>query len=231
MKVLDLFSGLGGWSNAFKDRGHKVVTLDIEQKFNPTICTDIMKVKPEEILEGYGEFDIILASPPCNCFSVASVYRHWDKDTRMPKDEQTYESIKLVGHTINLILNMFPRWWILENPRGMLRNVLGKPSATIFYGAYGLKVLKPTDLWGRLPNIKWKQPVKWEKAPRGSHSGVQGIDAKYVKANQRWGRWRQDDKTIRTPELRALVPYELSMAICIHCEKKLKGEKQDVTKV
>lgn len=118
MKVLDLFSGLGGWSAAFKDRGHDVITVDIEKKFNPTICKDIMQVTPNDF-NGY-KFDVILASPPCNCFSVASVYHHWDKDTKMPKDQATYESIKLVGHTIDLILNLFPRWWILENPRGML---------------------------------------------------------------------------------------------------------------
>ena len=42
MKVLDLFSGLGGFSQAFKDRGHKVTTLDNNPEFNPDICIDIM---------------------------------------------------------------------------------------------------------------------------------------------------------------------------------------------
>lgn len=37
MRVLDLFSGLGGWSAAFRDRGHEVITLDIEPKFKPDI--------------------------------------------------------------------------------------------------------------------------------------------------------------------------------------------------
>jgi len=48
MRVLDLFSGLGGWSQAFKDRGHEVVTVDIAPKFAPIICKDIMELTPEE---------------------------------------------------------------------------------------------------------------------------------------------------------------------------------------
>lgn len=28
MEVLDLFSGLGGWSKAFQDRGHTVVPVE-----------------------------------------------------------------------------------------------------------------------------------------------------------------------------------------------------------
>lgn len=35
MKVLDLFSGLGGWSAAFKDRGHTVFTVDVHPDFKP----------------------------------------------------------------------------------------------------------------------------------------------------------------------------------------------------
>ena len=220
MKVLDMFSGLGGFSQAFKDRGHDVVTIDIEKKFNPTICTDIMKITPKELIEGYGEFDIVLASPPCNCFSVASEYRHWDKKTKKPKDQQTREAIKLIGHTINMIMNLQPRFWILENPRGMLRNVLGKPTVTTFFASWGHWALKPTDLWGVHPEIDWKKPKKWEKAPRGSKTGVQGINGnKYQKAYP-----ENMSMKVRKPELRALIPYELSMAICIACEKELNRE-------
>ena len=32
MNVLDLFSGLGGWSAAFVERGHEVVTVDMLAK-------------------------------------------------------------------------------------------------------------------------------------------------------------------------------------------------------
>jgi hypothetical protein len=208
MRVLDLFSGLGGWSQAFKDRGHEVVTVDINPKFNPTIVADVMNLTPKDF-EKYGQFDIILASPPCNCFSVASVYRHWDKDTKRPKDEETRHAIRLVGHTIWLILNLQPRWWILENPRGMMRKVLGKPVVTTYFASWQTEndnrkpVFKATDLWGVIPEgIKWKKPKTWQDAPRGARTGTQGI---------------------KDAELRAKIPYGLSLAVCLACERELKS--------
>lgn len=225
MKVLDLFSGLKGWSEAFEDRGHKVTTVDIEPRFKPTILNDIMNLTPKDF-EKYGQFDIILASPPCNCFSVMSISRHWNKD-KTPK-EDTKKAIQMIGHTIELILNLHPRWWILENPRGMMRRVLGKPSVETTFAAWlTLKdiefmssksgkehfnknyfVKKPTDLWGVIPKrVKWKEPKKWEYAPRGSRKGIQGI---------------------KRADLRAKIPYGLSLAICLACEKEITniGDKR-----
>ena len=57
MNVLDLFSGLGGWSAAFKDRGHAVTTLDIEPKFKPDIVKDILEIKS---IAEIGKFDLYL---------------------------------------------------------------------------------------------------------------------------------------------------------------------------
>ncbi len=215
MWLLDLFSGLEGWSQAFKDRNHSVITVDINPKFNPTISADVMNLKASDFSD-YEPFDIILASPPCNCFSIASVYRHWDKKTKRPKDEATRQAIRLVGHTIKLILDLQPKWWILENPRGMLRRVLGKPQVTTYFASWYSTLekyisdkafhdkrkpnLKPTDLWGVLPEIKWNNPLKWESAPRGSRKGTQGITDR---------------------DLRAKIPYGLSMAVCLACEKQL----------
>jgi len=219
MKVLDLFSGLEGWSKPFKDRQHEVATVDINPKFHPTISSDIMNLTSKDF-DGYGQFDIILASPPCNCFSIASVYRHWDKNTKRPKDKATYDSIDLVAHTLELILTLHPRWWILENPRGMLRKILGKPQVTTYFASWQSweelneshsafhdnrkSCFKPTDLWGVLPNVKWNEPLEWAKAPRGSKEGTQGITDR---------------------DLRAKIPYALSLAVCLACEKQLgKGD-------
>jgi len=212
MKVLDLFSGLCGWSAAFKDRGHEIVTVDNNIKFKPTICIDVMELEADAFRE---HFDVILASPPCNCFSIASVYRHWDKNKK-PKDKQTKEAIKLVAHTLKLIIELNPRFWFLENPRGMLRKVIGMPTVTTYYAGYGTPYLKPTDIWGPHPKIEWNKPTKWIKAPRGSKTGIQGIDGKYIKAYP-------DDmgKILRVPELRAIVPYALSQAVCLACEREL----------
>jgi site-specific DNA-cytosine methylase len=211
MKVLDLFSGLGGWSQAFKDRGHDVVTVDIEKKFNPTICKDIMQISQSDF--NGSKFDVILASPPCNCFSVASIYRHWNEDKTI-KDNGELEAIRVVLHTIELIQALKPKFWVMENPTGMLRKVIGFPHYEISQCRYGRKIMKPTDLWGRLPEsfiAKKCNPgnADHEKASRSSKSGVQGINNSFSNLG------------MRGKDERAKIAYGLSYSVCIACEKEI----------
>ena len=208
MKVLDLFCGLKGWTSAFEERGHEVITVDIEGKFNPTITKDIMLCTIEDFKQ-YLPFDLVLASPPCNCFSVASIYRHW-KDGQ-PKDEQTRQSIRLVQHTFDLIKEINPKWWLVENPRGMLRTVIGKPNYEITQCQYGRSIMKPTDLWGKLPASFIPKRCKngascHERASRGSRKGVQGINNSFSNLGS------------KGKELRAKIPYGLSLEVCKYCE-------------
>jgi len=193
LKVYDFFSGLGGFSQAFLDRGHTVVRYDNDKKFAEvphTIIKDIWNLTERDLSNP----KIILASPPCNHFSVAAVYHHWPKG--IPTKE-TLEQVELVKHTIKIIKEANPKYWILENPRGMLRNVIGKPQKTIPMCAYGKEAYKPTDLWGVFPPIDWKMPMKWEKAPRGSKLGVQGYN---------------------DPAVTAMIPYDFSLAVCLAVE-------------
>jgi len=220
-----MFSGLGGWSAAFRDRGHHVVTIDRDFRFNCTYTRDIGQLTS---LSQFGEFDAILASPPCENFSIASVYIHWKGNQ---PDLKAQQSIALVNHTLQLIEMASPRFWIMENPRGMLRKVIGKPQAEISMCQYGTPYMKPTDLWGILPTgfepkrcaPKRSPPAWWktteenanlcshEVPPRGSKTGVQGIGSKKQSliASQ-----------MRAPSLRALIPYGLSEAVCLAMEEE-----------
>ena len=198
MEVVDLFSGLGGFSQAFMDRGHKVERYDFDEKFKDiphTTIKDVLELTPIDLEHA----DIILASPPCNHFSIASVYHHWPKGE---PTEATLEQIKLVKHTACIIKEADAEHDIMENPRGKMRDprVLGKPDMTTFWGAWGATWLKPTDLWGKLPPIDWrsKDCATWEKAPRGSKKGIQG--------------------QVGNPALRALIPYDFSLAVCLAAE-------------
>ena len=56
MNELDLFSGLEGASIGFKERGHKVVTVDNNPSFKPTLVADILTLRAPE-LEPYGPFE------------------------------------------------------------------------------------------------------------------------------------------------------------------------------
>jgi len=84
---LDLFSGLGGFSAAFRDSGRwDVTTVEIEEKFDPDVVADVMDLRPSDLLGILGEYDylVIVASPPCTVFSPAGNHDLWDMDAKEP---------------------------------------------------------------------------------------------------------------------------------------------------
>lgn len=197
MRVLDLFSGLGGWSAAFRDRSHRVTTLDLDPRFGADHVRDLMTVG--DLADLGGPFDVVLASPPCECFSVMTIGKNWMGGPKgyIPKRPQTELALRLAWHTFDLIDRYRPTWYALENPRGMLRKVAPRPpDATTWYCRWGMPYAKPTDLW---TNLNGGMGVGWpscrpggldhEMAPRGADAGVQARrrpdgrkDTRYIRA-------------------------------------------------
>lgn len=215
LKVIDLFSGLGGFSQAFLDRGHDITRYELDELFKDIPCT-IIKDVYDLTSNDLKNVDIILASPPCTHFSVAALYHHWPK--RIPT-KATLEQIELVKHTIKIIKGAKPQYWILENPRGMLRKVIGKPAITQYWGSWGMNCLKPTDLWGKFPPIDWrtKEIAKYEYAPRGSKKGIQGKTPLHKRKGFSWNIKRDSAE-------RALIPYDFSLAVCLAVEGNSQQE-------
>lgn len=160
LRVLDLFSGLEGWSTPFRERGHECVTLDLEPAFGPTIAADILEVKPELIIEAFGGHrpDIVLASPPCEAFSVLTIGRNWTgpkaNPPHHPKTEKAELAERIVRATFALIDALEPAAWLVENPMAKLRKlsvVSGLERRSVTYCQYGHPFRKPTDLWGGFP--------------------------------------------------------------------------------
>ena len=71
MKILELFSGTGSVGKVFRENGHHVISLDIENSnhSNRHIKISILDWDYTEFAKGH--FDYIHASPPCNTFSQA----------------------------------------------------------------------------------------------------------------------------------------------------------------
>jgi hypothetical protein len=188
LRVLDLCSGLGGASRAFADRGHEVITVDINRKFKPTIVADVRHFTGFE-----NSFDVVLAGPPCQGFSLAGLGYHW----RHGPDRAVEEGLSIVKACFRIIREVQPRYYVLENPRGMLRRLIGLPTETIYYCSYGHPLQKPTDLWHNLP-VSLKRPCAPHlRSPRG------------LNAMRDWER---------DPAVRSLWPYKLSLAVCLACE-------------
>jgi len=193
--IFDFFAGTGSSTQAFEDSGHTVIKVELDEYFDAHE-RDIMTLTADYLLTKYGKPDFIWASPPCTAFSVASIGHHWNTD-RTPKTEAASFNQLLVAKTLELINELKPKAWLMENPRGMLRTlpvVQGLKRRTVTYCAYGDSRMKPTDLWGELDNWTQREPCKagmpcHEAAPRGSRTGTQGL---------------------KNAKERSRVPYELS---------------------
>lgn len=207
MRILDLFAGIGGERRRPKieARGHELVTLDLEPRFGCTITADILEMTPAKL----GVFDFVWASPPCEAFSVASIGCHWGGGCcqYQPKTARAVLSIKIAEHTRNLLLAMNAhKDFLIENPRGVLRSLpclAGLPRVSVTSCRYGDTRMKPTDLWGTVPN--WvPRPMchnghpDHERAPRGAKTGTQGIKGAAERAVVPWELWRDLLRAIET---------------------------------
>ena len=192
MKVLELFAGSRSVGKAAESLGFEVFSSDVNDFENINYAVDILNFDISKI-----PFtpDVIWASPPCTYFSVASIGKHWNKD-HTPKSENALKGVAFVKKTLDIINELKPKFWFIENPRGKLRKlqvVKGLPRTTVWYCTYGDTRAKPTDIWTNnlrsLLNPDGWQPrpechngnknCHHEPAPRGSITGTQGMKGNY----------------------------------------------------
>ena len=187
MKVLDLFCGTKSIANAFEAKGHEVYTIDWDEKFNPSLSADIGTLTAQDIIDLCGGIpDVIWASPDCTTYSVAAISRHRRKDageSLTPISDYAKRCDEVNKHLIELIKELNPQFWFIENPRAGLRKMgfmKDLPRYTVTYCQYGENRQKPTDIWTNHPNPRFKPPCKpgascHEAAPRGSKTGTQAL--------------------------------------------------------
>ena len=236
MRVLDLFSGLGGWAEPFRDRGHEVITLDNDPRFGCDITTDVRDFHPSTLP---WRPDVVVASPPCERFSTLTFQRGYfrmiDGQPRAVTPEG-HEAVGLVRRTWAIITDAHPTFYVIENPRALLRRLMPQMMTptherrTVWYCHLGSPVAKPTDLWGRFPesfslppschNRRPEHPrgcccLDHNPAPRGSRTGTQG------EGSPGWTSWSGDRHDPDRSALRAKVPYRLGELLAIAAERDL----------
>lgn len=185
MKTIELFCGTKSFSKVAENLGHSVFTIDNEPQFQPHMCRDILNMD----FSHFKDINILWASPPCQAFSVSTIGKNWNKD-HTPKTPNAIHGLKLLTKTIQIISELKPKYWYIENPRGKMRKVIDKifqehnikdyRRVTITYCQYGDNRMKPTDIWTNDMNWIPKPMCKngdscHEKAPRGSKTGTQGL--------------------------------------------------------
>lgn len=129
--MLDLCAGLGGASQAMKPPRWRVITVDNDPRFDPTICIDVRTWHYNGPTP-----DLIWASPPCTEFARLSM--PWSQ-----KYQTTMPDLSIMLACKRLIHEIHPRWWILENVRGArpffepyLGNVKAIYSAFYLWGSW-----------------------------------------------------------------------------------------------
>jgi hypothetical protein len=142
--ILDLCGGTGSWSKPYRDAGYDVRVVD------PLADgTDIRLFKaPTEQIHG------ILAAPPCTHF--ASSGARWFE---MKGDAALLEGLSVVDACLRIILVTRPKFWVMENPIGRLKQYIGSPKMYFNPCDYGDPYTKRTALWGEF-NIPKQKPVE-----------------------------------------------------------------------
>lgn len=188
MKILELFAGTRSIGRAFEKRGHDVYSVEWDRKFQHIdLYADIGNLTAEDILEKFGHPDVIWASPDCSTFSVLAISKHRRKNPQTGELDPITDYAKFCDtvdqHVLNLIRELRPAFWFVENPRAGMRKMSwmqGLPRYTVTYCQYGDTRMKPTDIWTNHPDPQFKPPCRngalcHIKAPRGSETGTQGL--------------------------------------------------------
>lgn len=146
-KVIDLFSGCGGFSFGFENAGFHVVlgvdndetalkTFAANHKNSKTLALDLHKDEAiEAIIEkiGNNKIDVIIAGPPCQGFSLTG--------RRQEDDERN----KLFYSVFKLAKRLQPQAVIIENVPGL---------ATLYNGQAKKAIIDEFDKLGYTKNFK-----------------------------------------------------------------------------
>lgn len=129
MKVIDLFSGCGGMSLGFKNAGFDIVAAFenwtpaitvYEKNFcHPINNIDLSAVDDYKIFLQYNP-DMIIGGPPCQDFSSAG------------KRNEDNGRGDLTIHFANIIKNVKPQWFVMENVERILKTNKLKEALSIF---------------------------------------------------------------------------------------------------
>lgn len=187
MKVLELFAGTRSIGKAFEKHGHEVYSIEWNKDFeNIDWYEDIGKITAQNIIDRFGHPDVIWASPDCTSYSLAAISHHRVKNKETGNLDPITDYAKFCdgvnAHVIDLIHELNPKYFFIENPRGGLCNMTfmqGIPKYLVTYCQYGDTRMKPTHIFTNYPNPQFKHCKNGdschEKAPRGSRTGTQGI--------------------------------------------------------
>jgi DNA (cytosine-5)-methyltransferase 1 len=108
LRVLDLFSGMGGLSYGFKGDDYDVTGVDtfsyVEGTYRTLVGSEFIRMDLRESSVD-GEYDIIVGGPPCRPWSTINL-------SRRGSNHRDYD---LVGRFFDHVISIGPRAFVMEN--------------------------------------------------------------------------------------------------------------------
>ena len=150
--ILDLCGGTGAWSRPYAEAGYDVRVITLPQ-------IDVIRLA--NVIDGilvpaHG----ILFAPPCTVWANSGV-RWWNGRT----PDEIFEAARVLIAGLRIINRIQPKWWVIENPVGKMRLLLGEPKLIFDPCDYGNPYTKKTLLWGRFnpPPMRKVKPTEGSK--------------------------------------------------------------------
>jgi len=143
MNVLIACEFSGTVREAFRKRGHHAVSCDLlptdipGPHYEGDIFDIIMDTDTRRKFIGHGEWDLMIAHPPCT--HLCSSGARWFKDKKVEQEEAISFVWRLMHKKINKIA--------IENPIGVLSSKIRKPDQIIQPWQFGHGETKATCLW------------------------------------------------------------------------------------
>jgi len=208
--LLELFSGSGSVSVAFRARGWDTITLDSDRRCKADLAMDILKFEPSEHLPPGTKVDVIWASCPCQWYSTA---RNWKPST----PEELAFADSLVYKVLEIAKDLGCDSLFIENPaRGKLkhRGILDHLHAReVHYCKYGKEYLKPTNIW---TTTSWVP--KQALCRHDCHASIFSLVTKHLRHRENLGKKNKGSK-----ERIASIPVPLCNEIAEFCDDNLVG--------
>ena len=169
MKVLFYHAGADSLGQPFKDNGHDVIDIMLNDEFEGIPFYSLEDGWDIEGMENeYGKVDVILANPNCKTYSLLG-YKHHRKQVdgvHVPTTQLAEDCDQWNDDFMWLIEQLNPKFYFIENPQGIFHHmpfVQGIPSYRVTYASYGADVYKPTYIFTNHPCPNFKPAMNFDE--------------------------------------------------------------------
>lgn len=182
MRVLVACEFSGAVRDAFRALGHDAVSCDLlpTEKPGPHMQGDVLTLLD-------GEWDLMIAHPPCTYLTVAANGWHARRPERQPlREEAAAFFMALYNAPIARVC--------IENPIGVMSTLFRKPDQIVQPWQYGHPERKATCFWTRgLPKLTPSNVVEPETVKGLSPKGKKYYSLNWLRQNEE--RWKIRSRT------------------------------------